>query len=221
MAIKKKNLFLLLAVKQGSKKQLGFTLLELLVVVSLSALLSIATYLVFTFGYKEQQYIQEQNLAVEEARDALKKMVSEIREASDADNGAYPIELAQDNTFIFYSDIDIDDITERVRYFIEEDCLKKGIIEPVGVPLVYSATNEQIQVLSDHLVNSVAGVNLFRYYNTDYPADTLNNPLSTPASLQDLSLVEIRLRINAVPDKITNNEQLDSFVQIRNLKTNL
>jgi len=45
-------------------------------------------------------------------------MVKEIREARSGEDGSYPIVLAGDKEFIFFSDIDNDGKTERARYFL-------------------------------------------------------------------------------------------------------
>jgi hypothetical protein len=70
--------------------------------------------------YKTKSYQWEQSLAISEARRGIETMVKEIREAREGENGAYPLEFAGDKELIFYSDIDNDGETERVRYFLGE-----------------------------------------------------------------------------------------------------
>jgi hypothetical protein len=68
--------------------------------------------------YRVYDYTWQQSVAVDEARRWMEIMIKEIREAKPGDDGSYPIVLAQDKEFIFYSDIDKDGQTERVRYFL-------------------------------------------------------------------------------------------------------
>jgi len=96
----------------------GFTLVETLVVVFIFALIMGVVYAGATALYKTYKYGWQQSRAVEEARRGIETMTREIREAGPGDDGSYPIEKAADNEFIFYSDINKDGRTERVRYFL-------------------------------------------------------------------------------------------------------
>ncbi len=69
-------------------------------------------------SYRSQAYTFQQSSAINEARKGIETMVKELREARMGDDGAYIIEKAEDYEIIFYSDIDKDGDTERIRYFI-------------------------------------------------------------------------------------------------------
>lgn len=96
----------------------GFTLIETLVIIFVFVLIMGALSSLIVRGYRNYGYILRQSIAVNEARKGIRIMVKEIREARSGDDGSYPIEKAQDKEFIFYSDIDKDDETERIRYFL-------------------------------------------------------------------------------------------------------
>jgi len=96
----------------------GFTLIETIVTISIfSLLMGLIIELVLTL-YQIKSFSWEESMAVNEARRGIETMIEEIREARPGENGAYPIELARDKEFIFYSDINNDGKTERVRYFL-------------------------------------------------------------------------------------------------------
>lgn len=97
----------------------GLTLIETLVTVAIFALAMGAVSGLILMGYRVHSYTFQQATAIGEARKGVETMVKEIREARIGDNGAYIIEKAEDYEFIFYSDIDKDKETERVRYFIK------------------------------------------------------------------------------------------------------
>ncbi len=100
------------------RKSGGFTLTETIIAIAIFVLIMIIISELILLLYRTHGYQWEQSLAVAEARRGIETMAKEIREARDGENGAYPIEYAGDKEFIFYSDIDNDGKTERVRYFL-------------------------------------------------------------------------------------------------------
>jgi len=98
----------------------SFTLIETIVTVAIFTLVMGAVSGSILMLYRTHGYEWEQSLAVEQARRGIETMVKEIREARSGDDGSYPIEKSGDKEFVFYSDIDKDGKTERVRYFLGE-----------------------------------------------------------------------------------------------------
>lgn len=96
----------------------GFTLVETLVTIAIFLLAMGAVAGFIAMAYLTYGYTFDQARAIDEARRGVETMVREIREARQGDDGSFPIEKAQDKEFIFYSDIDKDGQTERVRYFL-------------------------------------------------------------------------------------------------------
>jgi len=107
----------------------GFTLVETIVVIFVFSILMEGITMAILSLYRTHTYEWQQSLAVEEAKRGVETMVREIREARQGEDGSYPIELAGDKEFIFYSDIDGDGKTERVRYFLGEIDTKTYIQE--------------------------------------------------------------------------------------------
>lgn len=199
-----------------NKKNKGFTLLEVLVVVAIIGILSVVILDFFQESYLLQDYIYEQSKAISEAEKGTNNLVKELREAVDSDDGAYALELADEQEVIFYSNIDGDENIERVRYFIDDNQLKKGIIEPTGNPAEYTG-DESIQTIASNFTD--LGDPIFYYYGEDYPVD--DTPLSYPADVTSVTITTITLNVNVDPDSIPNTYTLESAVQIRNFKTNL
>ena len=323
----------------------GFTLIETLVTVAIFIFALGAVASLIIVGYRSQAYSLQQSAAIDEAKRGIEKMVKEIREARIGEDGAYILEKAEDYEIIFYSDIDNDGQTERVRYFIYQsdsltgDCfsyasggscqvnfpdfssgtiesaqvevcvegdldggneyveifadgqyldrlcqtgcdqcaglwqgcapfeiidqaadgsisftadassavgswsggfcdwqqenhsfkanfnfswtetaldqpaiLRKGVIEPSGYPISYPADQEKISILSRYIRNQLP---VFRYF------DEQGQELPPPARLEDPKLIRTNLVINVNPKRPPQNFELESNVQIRNLKTNL
>jgi len=194
-------------------------LLEAVVVISIFTTASVVVTSVIIQGLRVNSFANEQNEALNNARRGVEFMIKEIREASTSENGSFPISAADAQELIFYSDLDIDQETERIRYFLDGTDLKKGVIEPVGVPGTYPSGNEVISILSEYVRNGADPI--FYYYNEDWPADQVSNPLTQPVEVDDIKFVKTYLKINIDPTKAPNPAELESSTTIRNLKDNL
>lgn len=190
----------------------SFTLIETIITIVIFALLMGVVSGFIVLGYRTQSYSFQQSMAIGEARKGIETMVKEIREARGGDDGSYIIEKAEDYEFIFYSDIDKDEATERVRYFVEGTDFKKGVIDPAGLPISYLPENEEVFVLSAYVRNQPP---IFRYFDGD------GLELSVPTRLKDTKLMRVYLVINVDLNRPPQDFALESAVQIRNLKTNL
>jgi prepilin-type N-terminal cleavage/methylation domain-containing protein len=190
----------------------GFTLIEAIIAIlifslGVGAILNLALNL-----YRTHTFAFQQSLAISEAKKGIETMVKEIREAREGDDGSYIIERADDYEFIFFSDIDDDGATERVRYFLDGTDFKKGVIKPEGWPTKYPSENERITIITSHVVNLPP---IFHYYDGE------GNELPAPARLKDTKLMKVYLVVNIDPQRAPQDFTLESYVQLRNLKTNL
>lgn len=96
----------------------GFTIIEVLVAIAVFTLISGALMGSIVVIYRTQSYAVDQAVAIDEARRGVEVMAKELRQARYGENGAYPIGRASGKELIFYSDIDDDGRTERVRYYL-------------------------------------------------------------------------------------------------------
>lgn len=197
----------------------GFTLVEVLVASFLIVIIGLAIVSLQYIFAQSQIFVEQTHINVDQTNANVTMLVRELRTARPGDNGAYPLELAGDHQLIFYSDIDYDGKTEKVRYFQDAYTLKKGVIDPEGYPVVYPPENEKIVILSEYVRNE--GEPIFYYYNGDWPNDQENNPLAVPARLSDTKLMRIYLKLNTAEGPERKNFILESYTQIRMLKENL
>jgi len=200
--------------------QRGVSFIETLIAIGVFTFAVLAINTLMISFYRAYSFSFEQIAAINEARKGVETMVREIRESKTAEDGSYPLVEAGDSTFTFYGDIDRDGTVERVRYFLDGINFKKGVIEPSGDPPQYPLASESVSILSQ-FVRSSAGTPIFTYYNGDWPADTVNNPLPTLTRLTDTKLMHIYLKVNVDPARPPDDFELESDTQIRNLKTNL
>jgi len=203
------------------KRQFGFTILEFIIATFIFAVVAAGAAIFATYYFQSYSLSFDEHQAVNQAQLGLTTMIREIREARTGDDGAWPIAQADDNQFIFYSDVTNDGRSDRVRYYLSGTNLQKGIIEPTQVPVSYPPENEKNSTIASGVDISLGP--LFIYYNGSWPSDTINNPL--PANQRQLStrFVTINLRINIASGSASRIQpfQLTSGVQIRSLKDNL
>lgn len=200
----------------------GLTLVELVVGMSITVIIIVIVSELLIEGVRVQDYLSQQADATASARKAFSVMAKQIREIADGDNGEFAISEATVSSFEFYSDIDADNATEQVSYFISGTDLKRSVIQPIGEPAEYLPENATESVIAQYIVNvTYTGRPLFVYYNGDYPSDVINNPLADPIDVTEIALVKIQLDVNVNPNRIPDTSLLETYVQIRNLKTNL
>ena len=194
----------------------GITLLETLITVAIFTIVVISVTTFIVQSYRADLFANEQVEAIRNAQRGVDVMVKEIRESSPAENGAYPIDTATDQTVIFYSDTDSDELIEKIRYSLEGTDLVRGVTEPSGWPATYD-NPETTTVLSRYVRNGSTPI--FYYYGSSYP--TSQDPLPTPAAVEDIRLIRVHLQINVDPSRAPDSFTLISNSQLRNLKDNL
>jgi len=104
----------------------NFTLIETIITLFVFTILTGAIVASIILLYKAKSYTYQQSIAISEARRGIEEMIKEIREATTAEDGSFPIETAEDFKIVFYSDIDKDQEIEKVRYFLVSEGGKLG-----------------------------------------------------------------------------------------------
>lgn len=203
---------------KNNNKEKGFTLVELLISIFI---ISILTVTVTTFQrdvFRLNGNLHSNLSAQLDLRHITKIMVSELRKAETSSVGGYPISVASTSEIIFYSDLYNTGLKERVRYFLSNGKLKKGVITPSGSPLVYSVSNEKITTLVSDVIAS-STLPIFQYYSESYSGNSA--PLSQPVPITDIRLVKITVIIDKDPNLPPGEIVGTSQVNLRNLKNNL
>ncbi len=192
----------------------AFTLLELLIIITIVIMLSFMGSEFVIQGIKMQTFTQKQDEAVYDARNILNEISKEIREAQFSSTGDYLLDTVEEQELSFYSNIDNDNLVEKIHYFLDGYNLKKGIIKPSGDPLEYLDSNETITTISSYVANQNDPI--FTYF------DENGNQISNPnLNKHDIRLIHIFFKIDVNPGKAPDPYNLITDVQIRNLKNNL
>lgn len=190
----------------------GFTLLEIIIAIGIfSAILVVVSFFgldVYDFGI----FLGENLTSQQELQLTLRVMTSEIRAMSQSVEGSYPIELASENSIIFYSDGDGDGFAERIHYFLDGSIFKKGIIKPTGNPLSYSGSENVGEVV--HNIYAPAG-NIFAYYDNSYNGTQVE--LSFPINIPIVQLIKVNLTVDPNPLDPSSRVNFSNAINIRNL----
>lgn len=190
----------------------GLTLIEALVTVAIISLATIAVAGAVVFFYRTNAYTMEQSVAINEARRGIDEAVRNVREATYAETGSYPVESAATDSFTFYSDIDKDMDVERVRLFLDGTTFKRGVTKPAGTPVTYSGQPENVDLLAQDVRNGAENVDVFSYVNAT------GTPVTDLSSITDISYVNITLVVNVNPSKLPRSFTLTSSATMRNLR---
>ncbi|MFA6992812.1 MAG: prepilin-type N-terminal cleavage/methylation domain-containing protein, partial [Candidatus Gracilibacteria bacterium] len=174
----------------NTSKNFGFTLLEILVTLGVIVVISVPLTRLQVNILSYNGFFQNTMSLQDEARRTLQNFSSEARSAVPAENGAYLIGEAKENSFIFYRDINHNGIAERVRYFKEGNELKKGVIAPSGNPVSYPLADEKIITVAHNVKNSVSEP-VFSYFDRNYDGQT--SPLVQPVESTLVRLVKLNI----------------------------
>ncbi len=195
----------------------GFTLVEVLVALSMFAMISVAVGWFVIQSLRSTDIIWDQLDSQNDGRAILEQFVDDVRRAEPSSVGGYPIESASSSEFIFFANIDNDIGRERVRIFLDGTNIKKGVVQPSGDPLGY-AGEETFVTVATYAVNTAVGTPLFEYYDETYPVTS--TPLTVPDDLTDIRIVRMQIELEKDPDKTPVPLHVEAVAGIRNLKQN-
>ncbi len=193
------------------RKKSGFTLIETMVVIGIFVLLVGGVTAFFAYLYRQQGSDVAKIENISAASRVLETMSNEIRKMNRAEDGTFPLEFAQAQTLIFYSDVDGDGLTEKIEYSLDGTNLERKLTEPGG-SLDYSG--EAVTTIMLEGVRNGADP-LFKYYDESYTGT--QDPLAEPVNVTEVRLVEINLKVN-VNENQAVSFTLETKVHPRNLK---
>ena len=194
----------------------GITLVEIIVAVSVFSFLALAITSLFLTSWRYNSIVWEQLKTQNEGRKATQDFVNELRTASQSSIGAYPIEAAATTSVTFYTNIDTDTLRERVRYFMSNRNLKRGVIKPTGNPLTYNSLNEVVTEVAHDVANTTTPV--FYYYDSNYSG--AEAALTYPIDVTAIRVIKITLQLDENPNLTPTPFFIESKGLLRNLKDN-
>ena len=101
-------------------RRAGFTLIETVVVVALTALIMITLSFLIQYFYKTNAYALQQIEAINSARLSVENAVTDLREADYGADGSYPVAAAATSSVTFYANLDSSTTTiKKVRFYLD------------------------------------------------------------------------------------------------------
>jgi len=189
----------------------GFTLVETIVVASVTALVFVTLGTLISYFYKTNAYAIEQSTAVLQARRGVEDAMLYLREASYGSDGAYPIKSAATSSIVFYANTNDDPVIEQVSYSLINKTFYRTVATPTGNPLTYAGAPIATSTISIPVVNGTS-TPMFRYFNS------AGNELSPPIDVSKISSVRttvvVDVNVNRSPVAFT----LSGGATLRNLK---
>ena len=199
----------------------GFTLVETMTVIFIFSLLALGISGLSNVIFKDIRQNMSSLGDLDNARAVAADFTNEIRTASYGNDGGYPLYQVGDSQIIFYSnDNQSPGVMTKIRYFLVDDTLKKGVTIPTGSPLNYNSLLEKVTTVQDDITNG--NTPIFYYYDGSYTGSSSTSPLSQPVNVNQVKYVLIKMNILKVNTNSSNNTfTVSAGASIRNLKTNL
>ncbi len=194
--------------------QTGFTFVEMIVVLGMFSLLSLAIANTIATFYSVNAYTLEQAYEINSARRGLELLTRDLREMTFGDDGTFPLATMATNSIGFYSDIDRDNSVEYVRYVLSTTTLFKYVYNATGTPVVYGTTTpSETHVVSEYVRNNSQATSTFRYYIEG------GSPATATSTVTDVRYIVSTLVINVDPNRSPGEFTLRASAAPRNLKT--
>ena len=192
----------------------GFTLVETVVLIAMTVLISLTLGSLIVYFYKTNAYALGQSTAVGQARHGVEDAMLHLREASYGSDGSYPIESVATSSIVFYANINNTSLIERVTYSLKNGTFYRTVGEPSGNPPSYVAQTIATTTIATSVVNATS-TPVFRYF------DNAGVELATPVNISKIASIKttivIDVNVNRAPVAFT----LSGGATLRNLQSQL
>lgn len=198
--------------------QNGFTLIEIVVVVAIFTILALGV-----MGLVGSVFIDStrQGTALanaDQTRKLSNQIMQELRNSTSGSNGAYAIATTNDQELTFYGNVDGGTDIERVRYFLQNGKLMRGVVKQSGSPPVYTGAETSRAVQND-VANGATPI--FYYYNNTFD-DSTDVALTQPVNIAQVTYIRMNIIVlKKTSTSTTNTFTVSAGAALRSLKTNL
>jgi prepilin-type N-terminal cleavage/methylation domain-containing protein len=190
----------------------GYTLVEMLVAISIFAILMLAVSTLFLTFYRQQSVDMGALQSTHDANYTLDLLSRELRRANRGENGNYVLIGATASALSFYSDIDNDGATEKVAYALSGTELRRTLTEP-GADHSYAGAGTVRTVCA----NVRNGANpIFTYYDENYTGS--GSAMASPIEVVRVGVVGVALDLNPANRLASYPLHAETKVKLRNIK---
>ena len=192
----------------------GFSLVETIVVIATTALISITLGSLLAYFHKMNAYTLEQTTAVGQARNGVENAMLHLREASYGSDGAYPIANATTSSVTFYANIDTDTAIERVTYILMNKTFYRTVAKPSGNPLTYAGAAVSTSTIATSVINATS-TPVFTYFND------AGTQLPAPVNISQIASVKTTVVVDVNANRAPVAFTLSGGATLRNLRDQL
>jgi prepilin-type N-terminal cleavage/methylation domain-containing protein len=198
----------------GVRSDRGFTLNEMLVVMALMSVVTMAAYLLMSATTSMANDTEARQVATEDNRRLLDMLAREIRQAYEISDGGGAFAEVSPRQCTFYTDVNRDGVPEKVRYRIEgHDVFRAQTTATSALPpYTFGSLDSEQQVAKT--VDAAWSGDVFTYYGNTYGAD--GKPVQVgPTEPAKVSAVQIRLVNTAHAGERSATVDLSTWVKVR------
>lgn len=202
-----------------TKSSNGFTLIEMLATIFIFTILMAGIGALFKNVFVSSVQQNKAIRGIDQARKVTRDFTNELRNGITGNNGSYPINQAGNSEIIFYSNYGTSGSNvNRIRYYLSNQSLYKGVVTPSGNPPTYNIASEVIRPVQTGVING--GTPIFYYYPDTFGGTT--TALSQPVNVNQVKFVEMNLNVLKQNGSATSSSfTVSAGTTIRNLKSNL
>lgn len=194
-----------------NKMQSGYTLIEIMMATVILGLVLMISFGFWNYVSESYSFAWGKSRSMTDVYRVTSKIVRELREVGYGEEGSHPLQVTNDQELSFFADEDEDGQTERVRYWLEGQRLMRGVVEP---ETGYDTGLEVAKAVIEGVENGSEP--LFYYYNSDWPADQVNNPLISDRQLAT-RMITVKLWLRSEDDQTASASAISSSVLLRRL----
>jgi len=188
----------------------GMTLVETIMMVALTAAVLMVLASLIQYFYKTNAFTLHQSQAVQSARTSIEHSMRDIREASYGADGSYPVSAAATSSITFFANIDNDSAVEKVRYYLSNTTLYRGITDPNEAASSYAGQPEVNTLVVNNIRNGTS-TPLFTYF------DANGTILTDPVNVALISSVRTSVRTDVDPERAPLIYELSGSATLRNI----
>ncbi|MCG9479648.1 MAG: prepilin-type N-terminal cleavage/methylation domain-containing protein [Actinomycetia bacterium] len=176
------------------KKQSGYTMIEVLLVLMLMIIVVAAITLTYFTSSKASQLVLQSSTIERKARTTIYTLTRELRETTQ-------MIRAESDYITFNSDINSDQVVEEISYYLQLEGESYNLYKIVG-------SNQPVEI-TKNIINS----DFFSYYYSDQ--QQILSPVEQE-KLEDIGIIGISLSMDSQGVQTDNTTKLDTHVSLRN-----
>lgn len=192
----------------------GFTFVEVLVLISVTAIVGFTIETLIANFYIDNDYILESTKAIDNAHRGLRASFQDLREASYGADGSYPLQNVATSTITFYSDVDGNGVVDKIRLYLSNGSFYLGVTDPTSSPPTYVGQPEATTTIAQYVRNGTSSP-IFRFYD-DNGVELVAT--SSPIDISAVRSISTALMIDVNPNRAPDILTLMETATLRNLR---